>query len=143
MVLNALGDVYDWKTGRQIAGMLNEEKEGLRSTAEYMRQSYTVVDNKFTGNTTICVVFTNARFEKAQLCKIAGMAHDGYARSINPVHTSADGDSIYAVSIGDIAADQDMVGAMAAEVVSEAIIRAVENAEGAYGFPALRDMAGK
>ena len=143
VVLNALGDVYDWKTGRQIAGMLNEEKEGLRSTAEYMRQSYTVVDNKFTGNTTICVVFTNARFEKAQLCKIAGMAHDGYARSINPVHTSADGDSIYAVSIGDIAADQDMVGAMAAEVVSEAIIRAVENAEGAYGFPALRDMAGK
>ena len=143
VVLNALGDVYDWKTGRQIAGMLNEEKDGLRSTAEYMRQSYTVVDNKFTGNTTICVVFTNARFEKAQLCKIAGMAHDGYARSINPVHTSADGDSIYAVSIGDIAADQDMVGAMAAEVVSEAIIRAVENAEGAYGFPALRDMAGK
>ena len=143
VVLNALGDVYDWKTGRQIAGMLNEEKDGLRSTAEYMRQSYAVVDNKFTGNTTICVVFTNARFEKAQLCKIAGMAHDGYARSINPVHTSADGDSIYAVSIGDIAADQDMVGAMAAEVVSEAIIRAVENAEGAYGFPALRDMAGK
>ena len=143
VVLNALGDVYDWKTGRQIAGMLNEEKDGLRSTADYMRQSYTVVDNKFTGNTTICVVFTNARFEKAQLCKIAGMAHDGYARSINPVHTSADGDSIYAVSIGDIAADQDMVGAMAAEVVSEAIIRAVENAEGAYGFPALRDMAGK
>ena len=143
VVLNALGDVYDWKTGRQIAGMLNEEKDGLRSTAEYMRQSYAVVDNKFTGNTTICVVFTNARFEKAQLCKIAGMAHDGYARSINPVHTSADGDSIYAVSIGDIAADQDMVGAMAAEVVSEAIIRAVENAESAYGFPALRDMAGK
>lgn len=143
VVLNALGDVYDWKTGRQIAGMLNEEKDGLRSTAEYMRQSYAVVDNKFTGNTTICVVFTNARFEKAQLCKIAGMAHDGYARSINPVHTSADGDSIYAVSIGDIAADQDMVGTMAAEVVSEAIIRAVENAESAYGFPALRDMAGK
>ena len=140
---NALGDIYDWKTGRQIAGMLNEEKDGLRSSAEYMRQSYAVVDNKFTGNTTLGVVFTNARFEKAQLCKIAGMAHDGYARSINPVHTSADGDSVYAVSIGDIAADQDMVGAMAAEVVSQAIVRAVENAEGAYGFPALRDLAGK
>ena len=53
VVLNALGDVYDWKTGRQIAGMLNEEKDGLRSTAEYMRQSYAVVDNKYTGNTTI------------------------------------------------------------------------------------------
>ncbi|MBR3273833.1 MAG: P1 family peptidase [Clostridia bacterium] len=140
VVVNALGDVYDWKTGRQIAGMLNEARDGLRSSAEYMRKSYAVVDNKFTGNTTLCVVFTNARFEKAQLCKIAGMAHDGYARSINPVHTSADGDSIYAASIGDVAADQDLVGALAAEVVSEAIIRAVENAEGAYGYPALRDL---
>ncbi|MBR4763066.1 MAG: P1 family peptidase [Lachnospiraceae bacterium] len=142
VVVNALGDVYDWKTGTQIAGMLNEEKNGLRTTLEYMRRSYAVVENKFTGNTTICVVLTNARFDKAQLCKIAGMAHDGYARSINPVHTSADGDSIYAVSIGDIAADQDLVGTLAAEVVSEAIIRAVENAEGAYGFPALRDLRG-
>ena len=71
------------------------------------------------------------------------MAHDGYARSINPVHTSADGDSIYAVSIGDVAADEDLVGALSAEVVSKAIIRAVEKAEGAYGFPALRDLGGK
>ena len=143
VVVNALGDVYDWKTGRQIAGMLNEAKDGLRSSADYMRQSYAVVDNKFTGNTTVCAVLTNARFGKAQLCKIAGMAHDGYARSINPVHTSADGDSIYAVSIGDVAADQDLVGALSAEVVSKAIIRAVEKAEGAYGFPALRDLGGK
>ncbi|MBQ6346653.1 MAG: P1 family peptidase [Clostridia bacterium] len=143
VVVNALGDVYDWKTGRQIAGMLNEAKDALRSSADYMRQSYAVVDNKFTGNTTVCAVLTNARFRKAQLCKIAGMAHDGYARSINPVHTSADGDSIYAVSIGDVAVDQDLVGAVSAEVVSEAIIRAVENAEGAYGFPALRDLGGR
>lgn len=142
VVVNALGDVYDWKNGRQIAGMLDEEKAGLRSTSEYMRQSYAVVDNKFTGNTTICAVITNAHFEKAQLCKIAGMAHDGYARSINPVHTSADGDSIYAASIGDVAADLDLVGAVSAEVVSEAIIRAVENAEGAYGFPGLKDLRG-
>ena len=143
VVVNALGDVYDWKTGKQIAGMLNEEKNGLRSTAGYMRQNYTAVENKFTGNTTLAVVLTNANFDKAALCKIAGMAHDGYARSINPVHTSADGDSIYAVSIGDIDADQDLVGAVSAEVVSEAIIRAVENAKGAYGFPGLQDLRGK
>ncbi len=143
VVVNALGDVYDWKTGTQIAGMLNEEKTALRSTSEYMRGNYAVIENKFTGNTTICVVLTNARFDKAQLCKIAGMAHDGYARSINPVHTSADGDSIYAVSVGDVAADQDLVGTLAAETVSEAIIRAVENAEGAYGFPAMRDLRGE
>ena len=143
VVVNALGDVYDWKTGQQIAGMLNEEKDGLRSTAEYMRQNYAIIENKFTGNTTICVVLNNASFNKAQLCKIAGMAHDGYARSINPVHTSADGDSIYAVSIGEVAADQDLVGALSAEVVSEAIKRAVENAEGAYGFPSWNDLRGE
>ena len=143
VVVNALGDIFDWKTGRQVAGLLNEARDGLRSTAECMRQSYAVVDNKFTGNTTIGVVLTNARFEKAQLCKIAGMAHDGYARSIRPVHTSADGDSIYAVSLGEVAADQDLVGALAAEVVSEAILRAVQSAEGAYGYPALRNLAGE
>ena len=142
VVVNALGDVCDWHTGTQIAGLLNEDKTGLRSTAEYMRQSYAVVDNKFTGNTTLCVVTTNAHFDKAQLCKIAGMAHDGYARSINPVHTSADGDSIYAVSIGEVAADQDLVGTLAAEVVSKAIIRAVTKAEGAYGLPSISDLQG-
>ena len=139
VVLNSLGDIYDWKNGKQIAGLLSEDKKSLRSTIEMMKNKTEVVENKFVGNTTITVVMTNARFEKAQLCKIAGMAHDGYARSINPVHTTADGDSIYAVSLGDIAADQDTVGTLAAEVVSEAIIRAVEKAEGAYGFPAAAD----
>ena len=140
VVVNALGDVYNRRTGTQIAGMLNENKTGLRSTLEYMRGSYAIVENKFTSNTTICVVFTNACFDKAQLCKIAGMAHNGYARSINPVHTSADGDSIYAVSIGQIEADQDLVGVLAAEVVSEAITRAVTSASGAYGHPAVSDL---
>ncbi len=140
VVLNALGDVYDWRTGKQIAGLLTEDKTPLRSTSEYMKGSILPTDNKFTGNTTLAVVITNASFDKAQLCKIAGMAHDGYARSIRPVHTSADGDSIYAVSVGDVPADQDLVGILAAEVVSEAIKRAVENAESAYGYPAARDL---
>ena len=140
VVLNALGDVYDWRSGTQIAGFLTEDHKALRDTVEYMSSSIEVKDNKFTGNTTLAVVVTNANFNKSQLCKIAGMAHDGYARSINPVHTSADGDSIYAVSVGDVAADQDLVGALGAEVVSEAIIRAVYNPEGAYGLPAAADL---
>ncbi len=140
VVLNALGDVYDWRSGTQIAGFLTEDHKALRDTVEYMSSSIEVKDNKFTGNTTLAVVVTNANFNKSQLCKIAGMAHDGYARSINPVHTSADGDSIYAVSVGDVAADQDLVGALGAEVVSEAIVRAVYNSEGAYGLPAAADL---
>ena len=140
VVVNALGDVFDWKTGQQIAGLLNEDKTALRSTSAFMREKLDVVENKFAGNTTIAVVITNAAFDKSRLCKIAGMAQDGYARSINPVHTSADGDSIYAVSVGDIAADQDLVGTLAAEVVSEAIIRAITSAESACGFPCAADI---
>lgn len=140
VALNALGDVFDWRTGKQIAGLLTEDKSALRSTAEFMKSSIQVVENKFAGNTTLGVVITNAAFSKPQLCKIAGMAHDGYARSIHPVHTSADGDSIYAVSVGDVQADQDLVGTLAAEVISEAITRAVQSAESAYGFPSASDL---
>lgn len=140
VVLNALGDIFDWRNGAQVAGLLSDDKKNLRSTLDYMRSSVRVVENKYTGNTTLAVVVTNAAFDKARLCKIAGMAHDGYARTIRPVHTSADGDSIYAVSVGDVKADQDLVGAMAAEVVSTAILRAVESAEGAYGLPSARDL---
>lgn len=105
-----------------------------------MMSSTEAVENKFTGNTTLAVVITNAKCDKAQLCKIAGLAHDGYARSINPVHTSADGDSIYAVSIGSVRADQDLIGLLAADAVSEAIVRAVENAQSAYGHPAAAEL---
>ena len=140
VVLNALGDVFDWKTGRQVAGLLTEDRTAFRSTSDLMKASTQIVKNKFTGNTTLAVVMTNAYFEKAPLCKIAGMAHDGYARSIRPVHTSADGDSIYAVSLGNVRADQDLIGSLAAEVVSEAILRAVTQAESAYGYPAARDL---
>ena len=108
-VVNALGDVYDWKTGRQIAGLMTEDRKGLRSTSEYMKQHTAVTENRFTGNTTLAV------------------------------HTSADGDSIYALSVGEMEADPDVTGLLAAEVVSEAILRAVEKAEGAYGLPSFCD----
>ncbi len=140
VALNALGDVFDWKTGRQIAGLLTQDKRALRSTSELMKGSIRAVENRFIENTTLGVVLTNAMFEKAALCKIAGMAHDGYARSIRPVHTSFDGDSIYAVSAGAVRADQEVVGMLAAEVISEAITRAVQSAESAYGFPAAAEL---
>ena len=140
VAVNALGDVYDWKTGKKIAGLLTEDGKGFRDTLEYMAMDTAVKDNKFTGNTTLGVVMTNASFNKSQLCKIAGMTHDGFARSIRPVHTSADGDSIYAVSVGNVEADQDLVGSLSAVVMSEAIKRAVYSAEGAYGFKAAKDL---
>ena len=147
VAVNALGDIYDWKRGQKIAGLLAEDKCSFRDTVEIMCASTNVVDNKFTGNTTIGIVITNADLKKPALCKIAGMAQDGYARTIRPVHTSADGDSIYAVSAGNIAekvkADQDLVGTLAAEVMSEAILRAVTSAESAYGFISCKEFYAK
>ena len=140
--VNALGDIFDWKSGRQIAGLLTEDKKGLRSTEDYMKKDLRVVDNKFTGNTTLAVVMTNAAFSKPQLCKIAGMAHDGLARTVRPVHTSADGDSIYAVSLGTVPADMDLVGTLAAEAVAEAVLCAVRRAESAYGLPCAKELEG-
>ncbi len=140
VAVNALGDVYDWKTGKKIAGLLTEDGKGFRDTLEYMATDTSVKDNKFTGNTTLGVVITNAAFSKSQLCKIAGMTHDGFARSIRPVHTTADGDSIYAVSAGNVEADQDLVGSLSAVVMSEAIKRAVYSADSAYGFKSANDL---
>ena len=140
VAVNALGDIYDHHTGKIVAGMLNEERSEFADTAQLLYHSYEVHENKFVGNTTIGAIITNASFDKSQLCKIAGMTHNGYARSIRPVQTSADGDSIYALSVGNIAADCDMVGTLAADVMSEAILAAVKNAESAYGYPAYKDL---
>lgn len=140
VVLNALGDIYDWKSGQKVAGLLTEDKKGFRDTVSLMQEHVEAVENRFTGNTTISAVITNAAFNKTQLCKIASMAQNGYGRSIRPVHTSADGDSIYAVSVGELNADQDLVGTLAADVVSEAILWAVRGAEGAFGFPAAGEL---
>lgn len=141
VAVNALGDIYDWKDGNKVAGLLSEDRKSFLDSEEEIFRMREVVENKFTGNTTIAVVFTNAKFDKTRLCKIAGMAHDGYARSIRPVHTTADGDSIYAVSLGQVEADQDMVGTLGARVISEAILRAVDSADSAYGYPCARELS--
>lgn len=141
--VNALGDIFDPDTGRQIAGLLSEDGTRLCSTSEALREAVAPAENRFTGNTTLGVVVTNAYFEKPALCKIAGMGHDGFARTIRPVHTSADGDSIYALSVGDVNADQDLVGTLAAEVLEKAVLRAVMSAESAYGYPSAAEIAAR
>ena len=141
VAVNALGDIFDPETGRQIAGLRSEDGMHLASTSEVLRESVPPVENRFTSNTTLGVVITNAYFEKSALCKIAGMAHDGFARAIHPVHTSADGDSIYALSVGELEADRDLVGTLAAEVTAKAIVRAVMSAESAYGYPSAAELA--
>lgn len=133
VAVNALGDVCG-PDGKPLAGLLNTEKSGLSNTLEEMLADVTLAENLFTGNTTLGVVVTNARLNKTQLTKIAGMTHNGYARAIRPVHTSADGDSIYALSVGQFTGDVNVVGCMAAMAMEQAIQRAVCAARSAYGL---------
>ena len=127
VVVNALGDIFDTKTGQKIAGLRTEDGGGFADTCEEL---YKISRRKdlFTGNTTIGAIVTNGRFSKAELNKIASMTRCAYARCIRPVGTMADGDSIYAASIGETEADINVAGTLAADVMAEAIQRAVRAA---------------
>ena len=95
---------------------------------------------QFNTNTTIGAIITNGKFDETKLNKIASMTHNGYARSINPVHTMADGDSIYALSVGEVEADLNTVGTLSARVMSMAIENAIKSAESMYGLTAYKDL---
>lgn len=138
VAVNALGDIFDYNTGEKIAGLLDDKKSGLRNSSFEFLKIYGVEKNFF--NTTIGIIITNGKFNKVQMSKIASMAHNGYARTINPVHTSMDGDSIYAMSVGDIKANIDVVGTIAGEVMGLAINDAVLKSESLYGFKSHKDI---
>ena len=122
--VNALGDIYDIDTNEKLAGARDENGRLLSSEFDYY-YDLMKTQNLFSGNTTLGIIVTNAGMDKTALNKIASMAHNGYARAIRPVHTMADGDSIYAVSTGEVSADINMVGPLGAYVMGKAIGRAV------------------
>ena len=140
VAVNCLGDVYDSDTGEQIAGILNEDKTALASTRDIMWNSIAQPKNVFTGNTTIGCIITNAKLTKPQCSKLASMAHDGYAAAIKPVHTSADGDTIFYLAKGSVEVNPDALGDLGAYVMAKAINEGVKNAETAYGFKAMCDL---
>ncbi|MDO4745248.1 MAG: P1 family peptidase [Bacillota bacterium] len=143
VAVNCLGDVYDADTGEQIAGILNEEKTALDNTRRIMWSSVQQDKNVFTGNTTIGCIITNAKLNKSQCNKIASMGHNGYASVIKPVHTSADGDTIFCLAKGSVEVNADALGDLGAYVMAKAINEGVKNAKTAYGFTALCDLEGK
>ena len=122
-VVNAYGDIY--YRGEKIAGMTGSKRSEFQDAAETLFA--TQPHNLFTGNTTLVAVFTNGDFDTAALKKIANMSSAGFARAIRPVFTMADGDTIYAVSVGKdkVAANVNVVGTLAADLVEEAIRDAV------------------
>ena len=139
-VVNAFGDVVDPRSGRVLAGARRS-----RDSAEFVG----TVESMFEGragqgfgatHTTLVAVMTNAAFDKIRMTKVAQMAQDGLARAIRPVHTQWDGDLVFALSLGRKPADVNIVGTAAAEATAEAIVRAVETAEGLGGVPSCREI---
>ena len=145
VVVNAFGDVRDWRTGEVLAGVRDPQTGRLGNMVEQMKQgvlrrSFAPPTNVWGTNTTLGVVATNAALTKTQATKVAQMAHDGLARSIAPVHTMYDGDVIFALSRGDKLCDLNLIGIVAAEVVAEAVNNAVKHAETLHGIPAWREV---
>jgi L-aminopeptidase/D-esterase-like protein len=149
MVVNAFGDVIDPRTGRIVAGARSTrfgpvqvgEPGGFVDTLELMKTGLgrTLLQFVTRSNTVIGVVATNARLSKAEATRMAQMAQDGVARAIRPAHTMLDGDTLFALSTGNKRTDLSVLGAVAAEVVAEAILRAVYQARAAGGLPGLAE----
>lgn len=140
VVVNAVGNVIDHKTGKTLAAPRNEQNNGFLDTVELLEQIYNWYTPMPT-NTTIGVIATNAGLNKEQANKLAQMAQDGIARAINPSHTMHDGDATFALSLGDKTCDINILGSVAAEIVSDAIVRAIQHAETLGGIPSIKDLA--
>jgi L-aminopeptidase/D-esterase-like protein len=140
VAVNALGDVFNPDTLEVIAGLLDESGKKIISTEEVLYSAYENKENRFSSNTTIGCVITNAKFTKTELTKIASMTHDGFARAIKPVHTMYDGDTIFALSTGELKADISAVGALSAATMAKAIYRGAIMAESAYGLKVKKDL---
>lgn len=138
VVVNAIGDVFEMDSQKQLAGLLNSKRDGMLSSEEEAVKLLQLA-SKFSFNTTIGAVVTNANLTKAEINKVAAMASNGVARTIRPVNTSMDGDSIYALSAGKVKSSPDVVGTLAAHVVGKAINRAVLEAEEKYGHKAAKN----
>src|SRR5262245_56081816 len=141
VAVNAVGDVIDPANGKVVAGVRNPDGT-FADARKILRSGATVQQPRAGENTTIGLVATNARMTKALATRMALMADDGYARAISPSHTNGDGDTIFSLATGrwDGNADITTIGALAAEAMADAVVRAATQATGVAGIPAARDL---
>ena len=144
VAVNAVGDVIDPETGAVVAGVRTEDGKGLADVRKLLRSGALGrrPQPRAGENTTIGLVATNARLTKTEINRVAMMADDGFARAINPSHTTGDGDTVFSLATGrwEGQANVSMIGALAAEAMAEAIVRAVSKAESLNGVPAAREL---
>jgi L-aminopeptidase/D-esterase-like protein len=141
VAVNAVGDIIDPATGAVVAGVRGQDGR-LADARRLLRSGQATARPQPGENTTIGVVATNARLSKAEASRMALMADDGYARAIYPSHTEGDGDTIFALATGrwDGTASVTAIGALAADAMALAVVRAATEATGVAGIPAARDL---
>ena len=141
VAVNAVGDVIDPSTGQVVAGARNPDNT-LADVRKLLRSGALLERPRAGENTTIGLVATNAKLSKADVTRLAMMGDDGFARAINPSHSAGDGDTVFALATGRWAGDANvtMIGALAAEVMAEAIVRAATQAESSNGVPSAREL---
>ncbi len=146
-VVNAAGDVLDWRSGRIVAGARRPDGS-LADSVDVMRGIVlktpgAALEDAALRSTTLGVVATNVELTKTPLTKLAMMANCGASRAIRPYHTTGDGDQLFAISTGRLQRPDiplTVLGSLAADVVAEAIVRAVRAATSVEGWPAVRDL---
>ena len=147
-VVNAAGDILDWRSGRIVAGA-RRPSGGFADCVEVMKQALATrgadlgLDDPALRSTTLVVVATNVTLAKTALTKVANMANCGASRAIRPYHTTGDGDQLFAVSTRKLQRTDlplTTIGSLAADVAAEAIVRGVRTATSAPDWPAIRDL---
>lgn len=129
---NAMGDVVNPATGQVIAGARTLDRLSLLGSRDAILAGEAPKPVLAGTNTTIGVIATDAILTKAQAHRLAQVAHDGLARTINPVHTMSDGDTLFALGTGKAGKPASMLllSTLAAEVTARAVVRAVQAAQG-------------
>jgi L-aminopeptidase/D-esterase-like protein len=144
VAVNAVGDIVDPATGKLIAGARTPDGKKLQGAMAGILRGEALPPMLGGTNTTIGIVATDAKLDKAQAQKVAQMAHDGLARTINPAHTMFDGDTIFAIATGKSKSIQPanvtLIGALAAEVMAQAVLRAIKAARGIAGLPSAAEL---
>ena len=144
VAVNAVGDVIDPESGKVVAGVRSEDGTSLADARKLLRSGALVrrPQPRSGENTTIGLVATNAKLSKADASRMALMADDGFAKAISPSHTTGDGDTVFSLATGrwEGEANVTIIGALAAEAMAEALVRAVSLAETSHGVPSAREL---
>lgn len=140
IAVNCVGDVFDYQSGKIIAGTRSEGENEFAGSEKLLLEQYKRNTDIFSGNTVIGCIMTNANLTKAQSTKLAALGQNGVARVIRPAHTVFDGDTIFTMCSGKVDTRLDAVGILACRAVENAIIDAIKSAVTYSIFPSATDL---